>query len=323
MRSSPKVSLQINLAPGDFPHAKLILPHQLEILAAQVDEILLVVDTRVSKGRFSEGWRRYKDALYSFLQNEISVKYPVKILPVNYDQSEKSKIARYFFGKGQMPDKDFRGGPFYSYFFGLYNTSHDLVLHLDSDIFLGGRSQTWVEEAKVFFDTDPHCLVVSPHPGPPHPEGLLVNQTVLQQIKPYTYQLKGMSTRVFMIKKTVFADRKITLLKPALKSQVKAVVNGNPNAELPELLINDFMLRNDFKRLDFLGKDQGLWSLHPPYRTKTFYDNLESIIDRIAKGDLPQSQYGFYDIVDELCDWQERWDNLKKNRWWNSIIQSK
>jgi hypothetical protein len=83
------------------------------------------------------------------------------------------------------------------------------------------------------------------------------------------------------------------------------------------------MLTNHLKRLDFLGKGKGLWSVHPPFRTKSFYDNLENIINRINNDDLPETQYGFYDVVDELCDWKEGWDNLKKNRWWKGILHGK
>ncbi|MDB5143948.1 MAG: hypothetical protein JWQ66_2661 [Mucilaginibacter sp.] len=314
------VTLQINLAPGDYPHAKLILPHQLEMLAKQVDEIILTVDTKQSSGRFSEGWLKHEELLYTFLNEEIRPKYPVQILPVNYGRTIKTKVAEYFFGSKNIPDKDFRGGPFYSYFFGLFHACSKLVLHLDSDIFLGGGSQTWVEEAKAVFKKDPRYLVVSPHPGPPHPSGILIDQTIIKEIKPYTYELSGMSTRIFMTDKSIFTDRKLSLKKPALKGQVKAVIQGNHNAELPEILIRDFMQLNDFKRLDFLGQGKGLWSLHPPFRTKSFYDNLGNIIDKINGGDLPSAQYGFYDIVDELCDWKEGWENLKKNRWWKGML---
>jgi hypothetical protein len=317
------VTLQINLAPGDYPHARLILPHQLNILAGQVDEIILTVDTRSAHGRFSDGWSRYEALLYDFLENEIKSKFPVQILRVNYNGPVKSKIAHYFFGNKKLPDKDFRGGPFYAYFFGLFYASNDLVLHLDSDIFLGGGSQTWLEEAKAILDTYSSCLIVSPHPGPPHPEGRLIDQTVLRLLKPYTYELAGMSTRIFLINKSIFSRAKIALKKPKLRSQAKAIVQGNTNAELPEILIWDFMLKNDLKRIDFLGAGKGLWSVHPPFRTKSFYENLENIIYRIDHQDLPESQYGFYDIVDEFCDWQEGWDNLKKNRWWKGFLQTK
>jgi hypothetical protein len=288
-----------------------------------VDEIILTIDTRPGTGRFAEGWIKYQDMLYAFLETEVKPSYTLKILPVNYSPPIKAKIAQYFFGSASIPEKDFRGGPFYAYFFGLYHASNNLVLHLDSDIFLGGASQIWIAEAKAVFKSYQDCLVVSPHPGPPHPAGALIDQIIVKRIRPHTYELGGMSTRIFMIDKSVFHGHKLDLKRPAFRSQLKALIQGHPNAELPEILIRNFMQRNSFKRIDFLGEGPGLWSLHPPFRTKSFYDNLENIISRIETNDLPESQYGFYDVVDELCDWQEGWDNLKKNRWWKGILQTK
>jgi len=53
---SPGVTLQISLAPTDFPHARYVLPHQLRQWAGQVDDVLLVVDVYRSRGRFGDGW---------------------------------------------------------------------------------------------------------------------------------------------------------------------------------------------------------------------------------------------------------------------------
>ena len=315
------VTLQINIAPGDYPLVKSVLPHQLAVLCGQVDEIILTVETRQSSGRFAEGWTMYEERLYAFLNDEISPNYPVQIVPVNYERTIKAGISQYFFGSKNSPDKDFRGGPFYSYFFGLFSARNNLVLHLDCDIFLGGGSNTWVEEAKAVFTEYPGCLVVSPHPGPPHPDGILIDQKIVKQINKFAYELSGMSTRIFMIDKSIFANKKMILKSPKLKGRVKALIKGNPSAELPEILIKDFMQLHDLKRVDFLGQGKGLWSLHPPFRTKSLFDNLEDLIEKINNNNLPDSQYGYYDIVDELCDWKEGWENLKRNRWWKKVLR--
>lgn len=314
------VSLQINLAPGDYLHAKYILPHQLKILALQVDEIILTVDTKPSKGRFSIGWKENKVLLYNFLYNEIQPNYNVKIIPVDYSKEKQIQIADYFFGKDQLPEKDFRGGPFYAYFFGLHTAANKFVFHLDSDIFLGGGSKVWVNEAINFFETNQECLIVSPLPGPPHPDDCLINQLVKNKISPYIYELNGMSTRIFMIDKSILKKSKLTLKKPNFRNQIKAIIQRNSNADLPEHIISAYLNEHNLKRIDFLGSSSGLWSLHPPYRTKTFYDGLESLITRIEYNDLPKAQNGYYDVVDELCDWNEARLNLKNNRWWKKSV---
>lgn len=48
------VTLQISVAPGDLPHAREILPHQLRQWAGQVDEVLFVLDLGQSGERHRE-----------------------------------------------------------------------------------------------------------------------------------------------------------------------------------------------------------------------------------------------------------------------------
>lgn len=310
------VSLQINLAPGDYPSARLILPHQLRKLSGQVDEIILTVDTRPGRGRFAAGWEANEQRLYDFLEKIIKPHYKVTVSPVDYSETTKSAVAAYFFGTTWLPDKDFRGGPFYAYFFGLYTASNDFVFHLDADMFLGGGSETWVDEAVRFMHRHPECLFVSPLPGPPHKNDVLISQNIIQKIAPFTYVLGGMSTRIFMTNKSILCRNPLALEKPGIKNQLKASLQGHPNADLPEHLFTKLMNTRGFSRVDFLGTDKGLWSLHPPYRTQTFYNNLPAIIENIETLNLPDNQYGFYDIVDEFCDWSEARLKLKTNKWW-------
>ena len=316
----PPVSLQISLAPGDYLHAKYILPHQLKILALQVDEIILTVDTKPSKGRFSIGWKENKDLLYNFLYKEIQPNYNVKIIPVDYSKEIRSKVADYFFAQNYIPEKDFRGGPFYAYFFGLYSASNNLIFHLDSDIFLGGGSETWISEAVKYLQTDSTCLIVSPLPGPPHPDDRLISQSIKKKIGSYIYELNGMSTRIFMINKLIIKNCKLALKKPTFRNQMKAIIQGNSNADLPEHLISCYLNQHNLKRVDFLGSANGLWSLHPPYRTKAFYTDLPSLIGRIEHNNLPKAQDGFYDIIDDVCDWSDARIDLKNNRWWKKLL---
>ncbi|MGN6180547.1 MAG: hypothetical protein ACTHNW_15270 [Mucilaginibacter sp.] len=316
----PAVSLQINLAPGDYLHARYILLHQLQILANQVNEIVLTVDTKPGKGRFAEGWHKYSDLLNEFLENDIRPLYNhVRIVPVDYSVKNMAEVAGYFFDAQNLPVKDFRGGPFYAYFFGLMNAQNDIVFHLDADMMLGGSSSLWVNEAVGYLQANPQCFTVSPLAGPPHPDDILIHQSGWAKSSPYTFSFDGMSTRIFMLNKAIFKEQKLTLRRPSVRNQIKALVEGNSNADLPEHLLSVFMQTNGLKRIDFLGSGDGLWSLHPPYRSKNFYDKLPEILARIDNNDMPPSQYGFYDVVDELCDWGEAREKLKQNRWWKRL----
>ncbi|PWK79881.1 hypothetical protein LX99_00341 [Mucilaginibacter oryzae] len=310
------VSLQISLAPGDYRHALHLLPHQLKQLHTQVDEIILTVDTLPGRGRFAAGWAQYKDVLDQFLRTDIMPHYNVKVVPVDYTPAVRQKISRYFFGRDSMPVKDFRGGPFYAYFFGLHHATNNLVFHLDSDMFLGGGSKLWVAEAVQRYGADNNNFVMAPLPGPPRTDDTLTDQQVIKKTAPFTWQLGGMSTRIFLIDKSKFDNHKLILAKPSPRNRLKALIQGHDNADLPEHLIADFIKKHQLKRVDFLGDGDGMWSLHPPYRTENFYEQLPAIIKRIENNDLPENQRGFYDLVDEVCDWTEAREKLKRNRWW-------
>lgn len=320
----PEVTLQISLAPSDFKHAQYILPHQLECLANQVDEVLLTIDTRKSKGRFGEGWEEQNEKLYQFLE-KLKVTFPqIAILPVDYSTEVKRAVSEYFFENDIIPDKDFRGGPFYAYFFGLYKAKNNMVFHLDSDIFLGGRSSNWISDAINLLNTDPeNIFIISPLPGPPHPEDILINQPVIKKLSSGCFEISGMSTRLFMIDRSKFSKYKLNLSKPNLRNQIKAVVEGNSNADLPEYLISDYMKIHQLRRIDFLGTGPGLWSLHPPYRTTGFYEKLPEIIRSVEEGKLPDEQAGFYDVIDNVCDWTEARERIKNNRWWKRLLKFK
>lgn len=316
-----KVSLQINLAPGDFPHVQHLLSHQLGVLQGGVDEIILTVETRQGQGRFAQGWFKYKDSLDQFLKAVIEPRYPVRIVPVDYSPIVKQKVARYFFGRDDMPLNDFRGGPFYAYFFGLYTASNSLVFHLDSDMFLGGSGRSWISEAVQYFNTDTECFIMAPLPGPPAADDTLQEQRIVKKIAPFTWQLEGMSTRIFLMDKSKFEDKKLVPAKPSLRNQLKAIIEKHDIADLPEHLIGAYMKTNSLKRIDFLGAgDQGMWSLHPPYRTELFYEHLPQLIKSVENNDLPQKQQGFYDIIDEVCDWAEAKEKLKQMRWWKRLF---
>lgn len=316
-----KVSLQINLAPGDYLYARHILVHQLRALSGQVDEIVLTVDSKAGKGRFGLNWHLYKDQLNDLLEREIRPAFDVRIVFVDYSATAQLKVAQYFYGKNKMPERDHRGGPFYVYFFGLFTAAHDLVLHLDSDMFLGGGGQMWVREAASLFEQDPGCFVVSPLPGPPHPGDLLIGQAIERKIAPYMYELRGMSTRIFMMDRSKFKAHKLVLNKPGYRGQIKAIVEGHPNADLPEHMIARYMEKYGLKRIDLLGSGKGLWSLHPPYRSATFLNGLPRLIENIEAGILPAAQHGFYDIIDEVCDWTDAREKLKASRWWKRFFK--
>jgi hypothetical protein len=319
---SPKVTLQINLAPSDLLYAHHILPHQLRQFGSQVDEILLVLDLHRSAGRFAEGWEERLPKIKLLIDDCCQQYFHANFKEVDYSPEAKKNVNQMFFNGQDIPPKDFRGGPFYSYFFGLYSAKNDYVFHLDSDLMFGGGSSTWIEEAIALLSGRPDILVCAPLPGPPTHDGTLKSQ--LAQPEPHystAFRFDFLSTRLFMIDREKFTTqvKHLSLQSTSTWGILKALVEGNPPYKLPEEMLTEAMSEKSLVRVDFLGKPPGMWSLHPPYRSKVFYDNLPQLIKKIESGDVPVDQLGDHDINDSLIDWSSARTTLKQNRWWKRL----
>jgi hypothetical protein len=304
------VTLQINLAPTDFPHARYILPHQLRQLASSVEEVLLVLDLHRSKGhRFAEAWEERRPKMEALLA-ELCATYPrAKVREVDYSPATAAAMAERFFGGKPVPLKDSRGGPYYSYFYGLHAAAHEHVFHLDADMLLGGGSSTWVSEAVRLLASRPELLSCSPHPGPPAADGRLRihlrGGIEPDSSVPAGFLLRRFSTRVFLLDRRRLLERLVPLkrkLAPPIHLW-RALRAGNPPYREPENLLTRGMEREGLRRLDFLGRAPGLWSLHPKWRSQEFYDALPEVIRRTEAGDMPEAQGGDDDLNDSLVDW--------------------
>jgi len=322
MKSKSGVTLQINLAPSDWLHARYILPHQLRQFAQQVDEILLTLDLHRSYGRFSEGWQERLPKI-KLLINECCDKYPhAHLKEVDYTPEVVAGVSAMFFGGNLIPPKDFRGGPFYSYFFGLYSAKHNYIFHLDSDLLFGGGSPTWIAEAIDLLTQRSDLLVCSPLPGPPTSDGHLRSQVAeLELHYSPAFRFSSLSSRLFLLDRIRFTSlvQKLSLRYAPIWGIIKALIEGNYPYNLPEEIFTEAMVNHSLHRVEFLGKKPGMWSLHPPYRSKNFYDSLPELIQRVELGDIPEDQRGVHDVNDSLVDWSSAREELRQNRWWKRI----
>ena len=300
------VTLQINLAPTDLPHAKYTLPHQLRQWAEQVDEILFVVDLHRSRGRYSEAW---KERLPGFrrLIDEYCAKYDkARTIDVDYSDEVAAKLSTRYFGDQALPAKDWNGGPFYSYFFGLDAAKHNYVLHMDSDMMYGGGSSTWVAEGVQLLVERPDVLICNPLPGPPTSDGHLRSQTLERESYPsLAFRASTLSTRIFLMDRERFFSRinHLVLTQPPRRRIWQAQADGNPPYKPAEEIFSEAMAEHGLVRIDFLGNDPGMWSIHPPYRSPLFYDLLPALIQQVEAGDIPEAQRGCHDMNDSMVDW--------------------
>jgi hypothetical protein len=308
MNARPLVTLQINLAPTDLPHARYTLPHQLRQWAGQVDETLLVVDLHQSRGRYSDGWAERLPKLRAFIE-QICQRYPnTRSVDADYSEDAAAAVSSMFFGGRAVPEKDWNGAPFYSYFFGLYAARHNYVFHMDCDMMYGGGSSTWVAEAIQLLTERPDVFACNPLPGPPTADGRLKSQVL--EPEPYAspaFRARHLSTRLFLFDRRRFLSRikELELARPPRLRAWQALLEGNSPSELAELIMSRAMARHGLVRIDFLGNAPGMWSIHPPshYRSVTLYERLPAIILRIETGDVPEAQRGDCELNDSMVTW--------------------
>ena len=134
-----------------------------------------------SCGRFAEGWEERLPGLQMLIEYCCARYSHAHAREVDYSAAVAANISDLFFGGQPVPAKDCKGGPFYSYFFGLYAAKHPYIFHVDSDMMYGGGSSYWLAEAVQLLRERTNVLICSPLPGPPTANGDLKSQ-FLEQI---------------------------------------------------------------------------------------------------------------------------------------------
>lgn len=315
--SSLPVTLQVSVAPSDHRLVGTMLEHQARFWRGAVAEILITIDTHRSRGRFGADWEAGRDRV---LAAAAGIGGAV-VREVDYRPAARAAVSAAFFGGRAVPAKDCRGGPYYSYFFGLQSAAHDHVLHADADMFFGGDGRAWLEQALTLYADDPTLLFTAPLPGAPAADGRL-RQLAGEPVRGPTaaWQFREMSTRVFLFDRQRFRARIGALRprRPGARECFRALLDGQPWQELPEVLFTDAMEKAGLRRVDFLGRP-GCWTIHPPYRSADFFARLPEIARRIEANDLPPGQLGDHDLNDTMVDWTEPRERLKSRRWWRRL----
>jgi hypothetical protein len=320
------VTLQINLAPADLGHADETLAHQLKQWGGQVDEVVFSVESHRSEGRYGEDWEQ-RERLQELLAGICGRHPEARVSTVDYSDETRDAIAREFFGGKRAPLKSHTGAPFHAYFHGLMSARFDHVLHLDSDMLFGGGSQTWIAEAKGLLAERDDVLFCSPLSGPPTPDGEIPKR-VLDRAERWggvfygrepgpvlTHAFGDVSTRVFLVDRAQLAAlTPLRLRRPGLggtlgrKSAsptsvakiVRARLRGAPQPASAEDTLSGAMRAAGQRRVDYLGREPGMWSLHPVVHSEGFYRELPRLIEVVEGGNVPSGQLGDYDINDSL-----------------------
>jgi hypothetical protein len=159
----------------------------------------------------------------------------------------------------------------------------------------------------------PDVLVTAPFPGPPRTDGEVFGHqsddgfAYKPEPLPYlAYRHRHVSTRAFMLdmhrfKATLGA---FPLMRPNVSQRLKARLLGNPSeVREAEVMLSHTLQERGLHRIDLVGEQPGMWSLHPPYRSEEFYRRLPEFIRAVETGNVPEAQRGHYDLNDSMIDW--------------------
>jgi hypothetical protein len=310
MMRSDDVTLQINLTAADLRHSREIVPHQIRQLAGQVAAIVLNVDDAAAESKDGTGQGRSEDreSLEHWLAQMRSAHSNLRTRPIDYSAEATRQVADSLYD-GQVPPRvDFRSRPIYSFLEPLFSAPTEWVLHLDSDMLLGGGGSNWVAEAQESLRRGHGYVLASPYPGPPRDDGRVSRQPGVEYVQgQIAVEVPNMSWRVFLMHRPTFVERlaPIPLLGAPLKGRLWTLRQPNPPFEKVELAVTARMNELGLRRIDLLGAPPGMWSLHPPYRSETFYCQLPELIMRVEAGDVPLAQRGDFDVNDSMIDWSD------------------
>jgi hypothetical protein len=300
------VSLQINMSPTDLPICRKLLQRQITFWYNELNEIVISIESKKSEGAFGLDFEKNKNELLELIQKYI-IEYPkVRYHFIDYSIERNKVLSDYFFGSSWIPDKDYRGGPFYCYFDGIAECSNPYVLHIDSDMILGGKMDCWLQDAVDLLESKENYFAVNPLPGPPSFD-FEIKQRYLQKIDKYKFLFNKMSTRTFLIDKRKFSANRLNLRKvPKSLRNFKWYFKNKMKwgYELPEILISEMMIRNKLFRVDTLGESESdiCFTLHPVIKPASFIESIPDLLKRIDNDDIPASQRGYYNVCDDFFD---------------------
>jgi hypothetical protein len=315
--AADQVALQINFQPTDIRHVRHTLPHQLRQVGRQVHEVVFNLDLHRSRGDFTEGFEREIAPMRELLESTAASLPNARVVEVDYSPEARRAVNDLYFGGAEAPLKNFRGRPFYTSIQPWTTVSADWLLHLDCDMLLGGGSQTWVAEAQAQLREHPDYVVASPLAGPPRPDGQVLRQPDARYVEPAPgFVVPRMSWRVFLINLPKFRQSvgAIPLLPAPLKGRIWTLREDNPPFEKIENIVSRQMQERGLLRIDFLGQDPGMWSLHPPLRSERFFRELPDLVERVERGDVPDEQRGDYDVNDSMIDWSDARRTIRRER---------
>ena len=297
MSAAKPITLHILVSDRDVAFARPVLFHQVEVLGAMCDELLLVVNRPPTSEPTAE-----LDALLS----DLSAQHRrTRVHEVSYSKESVARVSERFFGGAPYPMFDFKGVPIHAYLESYPMAANEFVFHSPSDLLYGGSAAGWADAALSLFDSPDPPLMVAPLAGPPNEGPYPAGGIDVSDAHPGVGSVHRLTTfrgrcHVLHVDSFMRSVAPLPLVKPRLRSErLLATLGGLPPVDHLEVLIGERMAGRHLHRLD-LGGPGCLWTLHPIYKSPRFVETTTQLIDMVRSGVVPADQIGKYDLVEAL-----------------------
>lgn len=303
-----KISLQINVSAADLEICKRLLHRQISFWYEELDEIVISIESKKSFGKFAKDFDKNKNALIALIEQYKTSYSKLRYHFIDYSPERHSVLAGLFFDTPSMPEKDYRGAAFYSYLDGLAHCRNKYIIHIDSDMLIGGAPNSWLQDAADLLNSDKTYLIVNPLAGPPAAD-FDIKQKYLRKTGKYKFLFDQMSTRVFLIDMEKLAANKMSLKKvPFTLRYIKWALENDFKWGYMALedLFSLMMKKKGLYRVDTLGKNESstAFSLHPIVKPDHYIKAIPELLKKIDTDEFPESQRGYYDIHNDFFNFQ-------------------
>lgn len=282
-------TVQIPITDGDYAHARLVLPHQMRQLGRFASDVLISVN-RFDPPADPTVLDGFLDELKAEFKN-------IRVSEVDNSTSARQWVSNTFFGGDDYPMFDFKGIPIHAFLEQYRNSDNRYFFHLASDLLLGGAGP-WFDEAIQVVDSDASVFAVNPLGGPraggPYHSGGVPYQTPHGE----AFKVLTFGGRTHLVERERLFTTLANLPLPTPRRRMDRLftrMSGYPMVDHLEILFEQSMLAANQYRVD-MGGSGALYKLHPVFKTQQFRDALPDLISRVEANDIPEGQFGDYDI---------------------------
>lgn len=311
-----KITLQVNVSPGDLNYAAFTVPRLLSAHASSVSERLIIVDaTRGQKTRIFDPARRGTarafaervDALLELTGHWHSKGDVDRVFVLRDGDPLIEQIRRRWLRNLVAETHDYGGCALMSYFAAFELTRTSYLLHYDADMLLYQKPGfDWAQAAKELLMSRPALIAARPRIAPPAAkEGDPQDAPSLHEVLPLQPSRGGWLNQWFSTRCFLFNREKLMRTLPAISRREslrllfrKLIDRGYPPA--PELILFRHLNRLGYQCLNLASREA--WLLHPRAKPPEFIELLPNLLASVHRGQFPKAQAGSADI--DLSAWR-------------------